>query len=191
MNKIFNKFEKGEFGYAKFNKTKTAVITIILFALAIGLYITGYVTTGSNKNLLTVVAVLGMLPASKSAVALIMTMRVNASDEVFKKEIDEHKGSLFVMYDMYFTSYDKNFYINNMVITSDSMICFTDDPKFDEKKFNEHINKHISLEGLKDIFIKAFTDKSAYLRRLDEINNSSADKNANNNLVKLLKNISI
>lgn len=49
------------------------------FGVSIGLYVMGYVTTGSNKNLLTIVAVLGCLPACKSLVNLILFLKAEGA----------------------------------------------------------------------------------------------------------------
>lgn len=42
-----------------------AVRTLLFFGVSIGLYVMGYVTSGSNQNLLTIVAVLGCLRPAK------------------------------------------------------------------------------------------------------------------------------
>ena len=60
---------KGTFNYLDTQRKYEIARTIIYFAVSFSLFIAGYITTGTRKNLLTVVAVLGMLPASKSLVS--------------------------------------------------------------------------------------------------------------------------
>ena len=62
------KKEKGQPGYIKWRKEKYLIGTIAEFAVVIALVVLGYVQTKTKLNLLTVVAVVGCLPASKMLV---------------------------------------------------------------------------------------------------------------------------
>ena len=75
---------KGTFNYLDTQRKYEIARTIIYFAISISIFLAGYITTGTRKNLLTVVAVLGMLPASKSLVSVIMFCRFKS----FKEKID-------------------------------------------------------------------------------------------------------
>ena len=50
--------KKGEYGYIKSQKKWIGAKTALLFLVSLSLYLSGYITTGSNRNLLTIVAVL-------------------------------------------------------------------------------------------------------------------------------------
>lgn len=191
FDNLLNKYNKGDYEYASYDKKKTGIITFILFILPIGLYITGYVTTGSNKNLLTVVAILGMLPASRSLVSFIMKMKVKTAEPALRDIINENIGETTGLYNIYLTSYDVNFYFEHMIILSNSLICLSKSGKFDNKKFNEHLEKHMKLDGIKDVMIKVFSDENAYVRRLKEINDSETIKGTNEQLYKLICSISL
>lgn len=191
MSKILNKYLKGEYEYVKDHRMRICIFTAFLFIISLSLYIAGYVTTKSNKNYLTIVAILGLLPASKSLVSVIMNFRVKVTDLTFKKEIESRIGNLTGMFHMYFTSYDSNFYINHLVITDNSLIGFSDDSKFDEKKFKEHLEKHMKIDGIENITIKVFNDKNAYFKRLDELNKITDSNNTNTKLYNLLYSITL
>lgn len=191
FNEIMNKYKKGEFEYASYDKKKTGIITLILFLLPLGLYIIGYITVGSNKNLLTIVAILGMLPASRSLVSFIMKMKVKSVDTSIKEKIDENIGETIGLYNIFMTSYDMNFYFEHMVILSNSLICLSKSEKFDNKKFTAHLEKHMKLDGIKEVMIKVFNDEEAYIRRLKEIKESETIKGTNEQLYRLICNISL
>lgn len=70
INKLLT--PKGAYGYLENRKIYTALRTVLFFLLCVGIYLAGYLTTGTNRNLLTVVAILGCLPACKSAVNFII-----------------------------------------------------------------------------------------------------------------------
>ena len=64
---------KGTYGYLE-KKRKTELIrTILLFAIAFGIYLAGYFSTGTQQNLFTIIAVLGMLPACQRAVICFLS----------------------------------------------------------------------------------------------------------------------
>lgn len=171
MDFLYRKHPKGSYEHAKYKRTIDIIITIFLFLLSLGLFVIGYVATGSKKNLLTIVAVLGLLPACKMVVDVIMCFRVKPVEESVREGIDASIGKLYGLYHMYFTSYDKNFPIDHLVITSNSVIGLCSNPKFDEKMFITHLKDYMRKDGIKDITIKIFDDYNKYLNRLSEINN--------------------
>ena len=109
---------KGEYGYLKKKRNRVLIYTLLSFAVSIALFVVGYVTTGTRKNLLTIVAVLGLLPASRSAVSLIMLFRAKGCSEKARDQIGKAAGGLVSMYDMYFTSYEKNYAVFQQGATS-------------------------------------------------------------------------
>ena len=171
MDFLYRKHPKGSYEHAKYKRTVDIIITIFLFLLSLGLFVIGYVATGSKKNLLTIVAVLGLLPACKMVVDVIMCFRVKPVEGSVREGIDASIGKLYGLYHMYFTSYDKNFPIDHLVITSNSVIGLCSNPKFDEKLFITHLKDYMRKDGIKDITIKIFDDYNKYLNRLSEINN--------------------
>ena len=146
--------KKGEYGYLSYEKKVTVIRTILYFALSIALYVIGYVTTKTNKNLLTVVAILGMLPASKSAVNMIMYLKAKGCSEavwekVLKKVPDKALYGLNVLYDLYFTSYQKNFQVSAAVIKGNCICALTEDAKCDSKAGEKHIEAMLTKNGIK------------------------------------------
>ncbi len=186
-----NKVQKGMFGYLSYKKKMSAVMTIGMFALSLAIFVMGYVTTKTNANLLTVVAVLGCLPASKSTVSMIMFLKAKGCSEEDKNEIESVIGSLDGYYDLYFTGYSKNFPTDHLVVTKNSIIAYSTDKKITEKEFNEHMKDILNKERIHDITVKLFTDRDKYVKRLKELNQSEADTSARNDMVSMLFNVSL
>ena len=63
---------KGTRNYLNTQKKYEILRTVLYFSISLSLFAAGYIQTGSRGNLLSIVAVLGCLPASKSAVGAIM-----------------------------------------------------------------------------------------------------------------------
>ena len=66
---------KGTKGYLKSQNKYEIGRTCLYFAISLSLFLAGIIATGDKMNLLTIVAVLGCLPACKSAVTMIMFLR--------------------------------------------------------------------------------------------------------------------
>ena len=171
---------KGTYLYLDTQRKYEIVRTVIFYAIAIALFVVGYVTTGTKKNLLTIVAVLGVLPASKSLVSVIMFLRYKS----FKEKISCE--GLLNAYDMVFTSEKINYNVSHLCVSDNCVIGYSEDPKFDENKFKDHVTSILAVENLKNVTVKVFTDKKAYLNRISSLKPSGG---SDENIMTILKQI--
>lgn len=123
------KTKKGDYGYLKHQRKLEIAKTAVLFCLSLAVYLSGLLTTGTNKNLLTIVAVLGCLPASRSAVGMIMFLRAKGCSEELHERILPHAQGLPQLYDVVLTSYDATFELVHLVFKGNSLIGLTVNPK--------------------------------------------------------------
>lgn len=170
------KIAKGNYGYLKQKRNYIILQTIVFFAISISLLVAGIITTGDKKNLLTVVAVLGCLPASKSFVSMIMYIKASGCSPAVKDTVLPHEKDLIGMYDMYFTSYKKNFPISHMVVEGKNICGYTEVAKIDLNACEEHLETHLLQSGFKDLTIKIFTDLNKYTARLDQLNSLERER---------------
>ncbi|MBQ8597455.1 MAG: hypothetical protein IJ409_06675 [Lachnospiraceae bacterium] len=168
---------KGNFGYLSAKRTQVIIRTVIFFAISAALYIAGYVTTGSNKNLLTIVAVLGLLPASKSLVNMIMLIRATGCSNEAREAVEPLEGRLIGMYDMYFTSYKMNFAISHMIVEGKVILGYTEDAKCDCRACEEHLDTMLKQGGFKDITIRISDDLNTYCEQLKNLNAKEQENN--------------
>lgn len=164
---------KGSFGYIKRKHIWEVVKTIVYFAVSLSLYAAGIKATGSNKNLLTIVAVLGCLPASKSMVSMIMFLKYTGCSEAVYEKLKHGYSNLYVLYDMIFTSYDKNFEIDHMAFNDNVICAYSEKEKLDEKACEKHLTDMLTQNGLKNITVKVFKDISKYQKRLEQLSELS------------------
>lgn len=161
--------QKGQKGYLVYQRKKTAIRTAILFALCIGIYLTGYLSTGSNRNLLTIVAVLGCLPACRSAVNMIMVFRYQGIQEADALEIQKHTGSCQEWFDLVFTSYEKTFEVPHMAMKGNTLIGYGPSPKWESKACEKHLHSLFVQNSLGDVDITIFKELPKYKNRLDQL----------------------
>ena len=163
---------KGEYLYLDTQRKYEIARTVLYFAISFAIFFIGFFTTGTKKNLLTIVAVLGMLPASKSLVSVIMFARYKS----FREEIEV--PDVLCAYDCVFTSEKKNFVVNHLCVAGSCIIGYSVDKGFDEKVFREHILTILSVEKYTDVTVKVFTDVKAYLARIEMLGTSDDKKDA-------------
>ena len=171
---MFKRAVKGNFGYISRKRLQTAVITAVMFIISVGIVVTGYITTGTRRNLLTIVGILGLLPASKSLVSLIMLIRaVPSTKELFDK-ISLLDLNLISMYDMYFTSYKKNYAVSHMTVYDSVIIGYSEVPGFDCKGCEEHIKTMLKQSGHGKITVCLVDKLDDYLKMLSSLNDKAA-----------------
>lgn len=160
--------KKGCFGYIDGQKRWTLLRTIAYFILCAAVFTIGYMTTGSRRNLMTIVAVLGCLPACKSAVNYIMFLKAKGCSKGAYDSIEPAAKGLYAIYDLYMTSYKANFPISHLVIAGGSIVAYAEE-KIDVNEAETHIKDHLKQDGYKNITVKVFTDLDKYIERLEQI----------------------
>lgn len=160
---------KGSYGYLQNRKLYTILRTILFFAISAALYGIGYATTGSNKNLLTIVAVLGCLPACKSLVNCILFIRAKGCSAGLQSALCAYDEKLTVFYDLYFTSYQKNFSISHMALKGCILCGITEDAACDVQQAQKHLEKMLVQEGIKNVTVNIFSQEEGYIDRLSRL----------------------
>ena len=170
---------KGSYGYIANHRVVTAIRTLIFFGISIGLYAMGYVTTGSNKNLLTIIAVLGCLPACKSLVNFIIFLKASGCSTTLKDRVCAYDERLTTFYDMYFTSYQKNFAISHMALKGNVLCGVAENVMCDCNGAQMHLEQMLSQDGIKNITVKIYDNTDKYIDRLSQIVNLDTDEHKN------------
>ena len=183
---------KGCYGYIRNHRMVAAVRTLLFFGVSIGLYVMGYVTSGSNQNLLTIVAVLGCLPACKSLVNLIIFLKAEGCSEALENKVSTYDANLLTCYDMYFTSYQKNYAISHMALKGNVLCGMTETAKCDCNAAEKHLEQMLSQGGIKNITVKIFDNADKYIDRLSQITYlDTVENKSQGQIVDLLYSISI
>lgn len=183
---------KGSYGYIEYQKKVSVIRTILFFALSLSIYGLGIYSTGSNKNLLTVVAVLGLLPSCKSAVNVVMFLRASGCSEKAKEKIAYYDDKLTGFYDMYFTSYQKNFPISHMVLKGNMICAYTENEKCDISAGEAHLEHLLKQDGYKNMTIKIFNSLDKYIDRLGQLSELDIEESKNrNDMIQMFYSVSL
>lgn len=182
---------KGTMNYLKTQKKYEILRTVLYFGISLSLFIAGYIATGERVNLLTVVAILGCLPASKSAVEMIMFLRFQSCSSVNAEMIIAHTEGLHGMYDMVFTSYDKNYRIAHITVKGNTICGFTEDKSFAEQAFYKHITDILKADNYKETSVKVFSSLPKYVERLEQLKTLDTDERNTEGIINTLKSVSL
>ncbi len=160
---------KGHYGYISYEKKKRLFETVVLFLLPLGLLIIGIVTTGSRMNLLTVVAVVAVLPACRSLVGLIMMMMQKPMPEERYEQAKDAAKDLVAGYELIITAYEHTSPVEALVVCGYQVVCYTPDKKTDPPYLEKHIRQILSSNQYTDMQVKVMKDFKQYLQRVSAI----------------------
>jgi hypothetical protein len=192
LSRLFlNDDYKGTRDYLKIQGRYELARTILYFAVSLSLFGAGIIATGDRMNLLTIVAVLGCLPACKSAIDAFMFLRYKGCSPEHADEIDAHMAGLSGLYDRIFTTYAKNYQVAHITVKGNTLCGFTQDKAFDEQGFYEHIRNVLQKDGFKEVSVKIFTDIHKYTNRLDQLRELETEERNTTGILNTLNSVSL
>lgn len=164
------KTPKGEAGYISGRKTQLLLKTLLEFGIVASLLILGYMQTGTRKNLLTIVAIVGCLPASKSAVGWISLMPYKTIATEKAREIREKAALLTAVYDLVLTSREKIMPVDCFVISGRTVCGYTRSQKVDTAYAADYLKEMFAQNGYEKITVKIFAEYKPFLARAEGMN---------------------
>ncbi|WP_346911124.1 hypothetical protein [Faecalicatena orotica] len=168
------KIIKGNPGYLDYKKKVEIIRTIIYFALVAAVFFLGYSQAHTKKNLLTIVAILGCLPASKALVGVITRFPYPSIASIRAEEIKDKTGYITVIYDMIITSREKVMPMDCIVISGNTIFGYTNSEKVDVKYAASHIRGILNQNQFPDVSVKILNNYTAFLARAEGLNSIAA-----------------
>lgn len=165
--------KKGQYQYISQEKKRRLIRTILCFLPSVLFLVTGWIWFGTRDNLMTVAAVLLCLPAGKQLVGLIMIMMFKSMPSDLYHKIEEHKGSLTMVYECILTNYEKNTIVEAFAICGNQVVGYTSSDKADVKYVEQNTQKILKNNGY-GVTVKLIKDEKQFLNRLDGLNANSS-----------------
>lgn len=166
---------KGQYGYIKRQKIWAGIRTAVFYALALSLFLVGIKITGSKENLLTVAAILACLPAGRSTVNMIMFLRAAGCSEKAKQRIEPCAAGLMQLYDLFFTSYEKNYPVSHIAVKGNVVCGYSENSKTDCPACEKHLDTYLKQGGCKGVAVKIFDDIEKYCEGLNNLKKQDED----------------
>lgn len=164
------KIKKGDAGYICRRKRNVIIKTVVEFGIVIALFLLGIWQTGDRMNLLTVVAILGCLPASKALVEVIMIAPHKSVASETEEEIKANAECLTTVFDMVFTSEKKIMPVDCIVISDNTICGYTSKEKVDTNEAAKHIKKYLDSNKYTKVSVKIFDNYKNFVTRIKDMN---------------------
>lgn len=185
------KVKQGDFEYFNKKRQREVIKTVIYFGVSLSLFIAGYAATKTKANLLTIVAVLGLLPASKSCVSMILYLRYHGcsrEDHEFLKETLEHFKHA---YGLVFTSYKTTYEVAGCIVKNGYIYGCLTNHKDMGTDLEEHIAGIVKQNGYQAT-VGMFSNKEDFVNRLKQLQDKETENEENDEkLMVLLHQISL
>lgn len=159
------KFKKGTYGYLNSYKIHAWKLAAMLLSVPIIIFIISWIINGTKMNVMTVVAICGCIPGCNQVVKAIIASRYHSIEEKLYRETEEARGDRLALYECVFTSYEKNYYVDALVISGREIIGYTTDEKMDVKQAANHIKSIIQANEYKQN-VKIVKEEHAFLERV-------------------------
>lgn len=163
------KVSKGQYGYLSYQKRMVILRTILLFAISFAILIIGICTTKTKSNALTIIAILGMLPASKSAVNMIMFLRFHDGDRTLYDRTQALVQNLPMDYDLVFTMPDKSYQVQQIACNANTICGYRDGDDASIKKLQAHISSMLQSNHFQNVEIKLWNDYDKFAERVQQL----------------------
>ena len=166
------KATKGQFGYFRFERMRRLLITIITVLFPAAVFVAGIIVYGTERNLLTVIALVLVIPFAMAFVSLVMVYTHSSIPEDEYKEIEEHAGTLTMAYELYVTHETASTMVDAFAIWGNTVVGLVTEKKGDPKFTADYIKKVLRSNGIGSN-VALMTDRKHFLERLDSMNEHS------------------
>jgi len=159
------KLKKGTYGYLNANKVHAWKLSAAMLSVPVVIFIISWIINGTRMNAMTVVAILGCLPGCNQVVRAIMASRYQSINKKLYQDTEEARGDRLALYECVFTSYEKNYYVDALVISGREIIGYTTDEKMDVKQAADHIKSIMQANEYKQN-VKIVKEEHVFLERV-------------------------
>ncbi len=163
-----NTLQKGSFGYLNKLKVHEWLKALLYLSIPIAVYIAVLLINGEQITIITVMVLVGCIPGCNQTVHAILATRYHSIDRTLYEEVEEAKGERLAVYEYVFTTYEKNYYIDSIIISGRELAGYSSDAKLDTVAAAEHLTKILRQNSYKQN-VKIITDRKAFLSRARDL----------------------
>ena len=188
-----NKKKMGEYGYRDYHRK--IQLGMVLFGAVMILAQLGARNLTDNqaaKNILTVMAMLSVLPTANVASPLLASWKYRTPPKEFQQKFQKMEGTMEILYDLILTSKEQIIPADVVAVHPKGVFVYCPSAKTDEKKAEKFLNDMFRSHKL-DPHVKIMKEENSCLCRLKGLKPASEyeDDGSVGYTVTLLKNLSM
>lgn len=196
------KIDKGRYGYRDHQHRIRLLVTLILITAILAQLIARQLTSNSAaKNILTVMAILTVLPMANMASPLLAAWKYRTPPCTFHERLLPYEDVLVLIYDLIVTTERTILPLDAIAVHAGGVYAFCSAAKIDAAKAEKELSAYFGANHW-NVHIKIFVDERAFFRRLEQLKTADsmivkdsatgiADNGAITEIVRLLKNLSM
>lgn len=166
------KIKKGQYGYRDSNRRMRLIITGVLVAAILAQLLARLLTTSqSAKNILTVMAILTVLPMANMASPLLASWKYKTSSAAFHAKAAAYEDKCKMLYDLVVTTKDFILPIDAAAVHPNGVFAYCTNGKLQGDKLSKaekSVNALFLANKLEPNF-KLMTDERKFFNRLDNL----------------------
>lgn len=162
-----NRKNKGEYGYRDYRrKVRTVMVAAGVAAILIQLAARGLTDNQAAKNILTVMAVLSVLPTANLASPLLASWRYRTPSETFYQKVRAHEGEFTILYDLIVTTKESILPFDAVIVHPNGIYAYCTANKVDSSKAEKSLNALLKGQKL-DGNLKIIKDEKGFFHRME------------------------
>lgn len=193
MRRMKHKKEKGQYGYRDYHK-RIQLLKVMFGAamILIQLLARNFTENEAAKNVLTLMAILSVLPTANVASPLLASWRYKTCSRDLMETTSKLGGTGILLYDLIVTSREMILPLDVVMVHPKAVVAFCTSSKIDVKKAETYLNQMFIAQRL-DGNVKVIKDEKMFLKRIRELKPRSEyeDDGSVDYAVGLLKNLSM
>ncbi|MEG1144742.1 MAG: O-linked GlcNAc transferase-like protein [Clostridium sp.] len=167
------KKKKGEYGYRNsFKQWQLLKISILVAFILAQLGARYFTTSQTVKNILTVMAVVTVLPAANLASPLVAILKYHTSSKEFYNQISPYEKKFVILYDLVITTKEYVLPMDAVIVHPTGVYAYCINPKTNIPNAEKAVNEMFSEQRL-DPNVKITKDFFAFEKRIKSLKPSS------------------
>ena len=124
------------------------------------------------KNILTVMAILSVLPTANVASPLLASWRYRTPSEEFHNRVSAYESKFLILYDLILTSKEAVMPMDAIAVHPHGVYAYCVSQKVDTAKAEKFLNEMFTGHKL-DPHVKIFKDEALFFKRLEQLKPAS------------------
>lgn len=187
------KKEKGEYGYRTTNRRMRLMITeILLLAILAQLFARHFASEQATKNVLTVMAILTVLPMANMASPLLASWNYRTPGETFHQKLVPYEKKTLLLYDLIVTTKEYVLPFDAVIVHPAGIYAYCPKKNLKTAKAEQAVSDLLRANKMMLSF-KIISDEHGFFKRLESLKpaDSYEDDGSVEYASRLLKNLSM